>query len=210
MLLDVAPDGASALPFALQQPSQSTPPAASPDSSAQPKPQSGTDAAAPGTPPKTDSSKPPASKKHKKKKDISPTTPVAPAPEGTASQEQPSQDAQKNRPATDPAEKAPDAAPKKKVVSHGGTDEPTVQISASMTEEQAAKSRAAITTLLNQTDDNLQKLSTRQLSADEKDTVDQIRKFEEQSKAADQQGDLPRAQSLANKAKLLSDALLNP
>jgi hypothetical protein len=113
-------------------------------------------------------------------------------------------------PAKDSAAAADDQAPKKKVVTHGGTDQPTTQLSASMTEEQAAKSRASTASLLSQTDSNLQKLSGRQLSAEEQETVDQIRKFEEQSKTADQQGDLPRAASLANKAKLLSDALIKP
>jgi cytoskeletal protein RodZ len=105
---------------------------------------------------------------------------------------------------------APDQSPKKKVVSRGGTDEPTTQISPSMTEEQAANSRATTTNLITQTDENLSKLSARQLSADEQETVDQIRKFVEQSKVADHEGDLPRAASLANKAKLLSDALVKP
>ena len=64
--------------------------------------------------------------------------------------------------------------------------------------------------LISQTDINLQKLSTRQLSSEEQETVAQIRKFVEQSKTADQDGDLPRAASLANKAKLLSEALIKP
>lgn len=105
---------------------------------------------------------------------------------------------------------ADSASPKKKVVTRGGTDEPTTQISPSMTEEQVAKTRASTSSLITQTDENLVKLSTRQLTADEQETVDQIRKFVEQSKAADHEGDLPRAASLANKAKLLSDALLKP
>jgi len=103
-----------------------------------------------------------------------------------------------------------DQSPKKKVVSRGGTDEPTTQISPSMTEEQAAKSRSATSTLITQTDENLAKLSARQLNANEQETVDQIRKFVEQSKLAENEGDLPRAASLANKAKLLSDALVKP
>jgi len=79
-----------------------------------------------------------------------------------------------------------------------------------MTEEQAAKSRSATSTLITQTDENLAKLSARQLNANEQETVDQIRKFVEQSKLAENEGDLPRAASLANKAKLLSDALVKP
>jgi hypothetical protein len=110
----------------------------------------------------------------------------------------------------DPQSTAGDATSKKKVVARGGTDEPTTQISPSMTEEQAAKTRTSINNLIAQTDENLTKLSARSLTAEEQETVDQIRKFVEQSKEADDDGDLPRAASLANKAKLLSDALVKP
>jgi hypothetical protein len=98
--------------------------------------------------------------------------------------------------------------PKKKVVSRGGTDEPTAQISPSMTEEQITKTRASTAKLLSQTEINLQKLSARKLSKDEQETVDQIRKFVEQSRQADREDDVQSAASLANKAKLLSDALV--
>lgn len=118
--------------------------------------------------------------------------------------------AKKKTPKDHPTNTAATEKSKKKVVKHGGTDEPTTQIAPSMTEQQAAKTRSNTAVLLNETESNLQKLSGRSLSADQKETADQVRQFVEQSRAADQSGDLQRAASLANKAKLLSDALVQP
>jgi len=64
--------------------------------------------------------------------------------------------------------------------------------------------------LLATTDASLQKLSGRQLTQDEQETVGQIRKFMQQVKEADKEGDLQRAYKLAVKAHLLSDALTKP
>lgn len=64
--------------------------------------------------------------------------------------------------------------------------------------------------LLATTDASLQKLSGRQLTQDEQETVSQIRKFMQQVKEADKEGDLQRAYKLAVKAHLLSDALTKP
>lgn len=76
-----------------------------------------------------------------------------------------------------------------------------------MTDEQSAKTKEANADLLNQATANLQKVSGRSLTPEQQETADQIRKFVEQSKAADKEGDLQRAGTLANKAKLLSDSL---
>jgi len=76
-----------------------------------------------------------------------------------------------------------------------------------MTDEQTAKTRAANTDLLAQAGANLQKVNGRTLTAEQEETAEQVRKFVEQSKAADQEGDLQRAGTLATKAKLLSDSL---
>jgi hypothetical protein len=100
----------------------------------------------------------------------------------------------------------PSAPPPKKVVPHGSTED-TITNGASDTDEQSAKTRAANTDLLNQATANLEKVSGRSLTAEQKETADQIRKFVDQSKAANQEGDLQRAGTLANKAKLLSDSL---
>ena len=76
-----------------------------------------------------------------------------------------------------------------------------------MTDEQSARTKEANADLLNQATANLQKVSGRPLTTEQQETANQIRKFVEQSKGADQEGDLQRAGTLANKAKLLSDSL---
>jgi hypothetical protein len=76
-----------------------------------------------------------------------------------------------------------------------------------MTDEQSAKTKDANADLLNQATANLQKVSSRSLTPEQQETADQIRKFVEQSRTADKEGDLQRAGTLANKAKLLSDSL---
>ncbi|HST09174.1 MAG TPA: hypothetical protein VLL05_02260 [Terriglobales bacterium] len=106
--------------------------------------------------------------------------------------------------------KAADDEPQKRVIHRGGTVEPTTQLTSGTTEEQAAKQRQSTNQLLATTDASLQKLSGRQLTKDEQDTVAQIRRFMQQAKAADTTGDLQRAYKLAVKARLLSDALVKP
>jgi hypothetical protein len=100
--------------------------------------------------------------------------------------------------------------PQKRVVHRGSTAEPTAKLAPSITEEQAARQRDTTNKLLASTNASLQKLSGRQLTNDEQETVVQIRKFMEQVKAADSAGDLQRAYKLAVKAHLLSDALAKP
>jgi outer membrane biosynthesis protein TonB len=100
--------------------------------------------------------------------------------------------------------------PQKRVVHRGGTVEPITQLAPGLTDEQAAKQRQNTNQLLASTDAALQKLSGRQLTKDEQDTVLQIRHFMQQAKTADATGDLPRAYKLAVKARLLSDALAKP
>ncbi len=114
----------------------------------------------------------------------------------------------KRKAARKSAATGPDA--QKKVVHRGGTTEPTTQLAPQITDEQAAKQRQNTNDLLASTDASLQKLSGRQLTQDEQDTVTQIRKFMEQVKEADKSGDLQRAYKLAVKAHLLTDALVKP
>jgi hypothetical protein len=106
--------------------------------------------------------------------------------------------------------KTPGEEPQKKVIHRGSTVEPTTQLSPGITEEQAARQRENTNKLLASTDASLQKLSGRQLTRDEQDTVAQIRRFMQQVKTADAAGDLQRAYKLAVKARLLSDALAKP
>ncbi len=103
---------------------------------------------------------------------------------------------------------APNAPPGKKVVRNGGTADPVVQLAPGMSAEQASSQRQSTTQLLGTTDANLKEISTRQLSTSQQDSVSQIRKYMEQAKAAEADGDVQRAHNLASKALLLSDDLV--
>jgi hypothetical protein len=100
--------------------------------------------------------------------------------------------------------------PRITVVRKGGTGDTTAQLAPAMNEAEASRQREATKQLLTSTDVNLQKLSGRQLSKDEQDTVAQIREFMQQAKTADSKGDLERATKLASKAHLLSEAIAKP
>jgi len=98
----------------------------------------------------------------------------------------------------------------KTVVREGSTSEPATRLAPGMTAEQAARQRETTNQLLSATDSALQKLSGRPLNTEEQNTVAQIRKFMQQAKAADSEGDLELSYKLALKAHLLSDALNKP
>jgi hypothetical protein len=98
--------------------------------------------------------------------------------------------------------------PQKKIVKDGGTSEPAVQL-----KSDAQNSPEQVSTteqLRTATEDNLKKIAGRQLSASEQQTIDQIKLFMDQSKAAIAEGDSERGHNLAIKARLLSDELVNP
>ena len=163
---------------------------------------------------KPDTSQPPNSEI--KPQDNTQTPPPPPVTPGTVPNEptQPTKQKKsgsKKRPSKNHHNTAtPEQELPKKVVRRGSTAEPNAQLTPSITEEQAARQRENTNNLLASTDASLQKLSGRQLTKDEQETVDQIRKFMEQVKEADKEGDLQRAYKLALKAHLLSDALTKP
>ncbi len=64
--------------------------------------------------------------------------------------------------------------------------------------------------MLGATEQNLKKIAEMQLSEDQQGMVTQIRQFMEQSKTAVAAGDTERARTLAWKAQLLSEELVNP
>ncbi len=97
--------------------------------------------------------------------------------------------------------------PGKVVVRNGGTSDAAISLSPGGTEEQEVHSRENTTQLLATTDQNLKRVATRQLTASEQNTVDQIRSYVRQAKTAADAGDLARAHTLAFKAHLLSDDL---
>jgi hypothetical protein len=96
----------------------------------------------------------------------------------------------------------------RRVVRHGSTGEPTAQLAPGMTPEQALHHRQATEQLLSSTEGNLLQLAKRNLNQGQQDTVSQIRNYMAGSRSALQDGDLPRARTLASKAHLLVDDLL--
>jgi hypothetical protein len=63
---------------------------------------------------------------------------------------------------------------------------------------------------LQSADENLKKLAGRQLDSNQQKMVTQVHQFIDQSKTASDDGDMERARTLAWKAQLLSDELVNP
>jgi hypothetical protein len=105
---------------------------------------------------------------------------------------------------------AKDCPPPKIVVRRGGTEEPAIQLAGGPTADQAADKRNAVNQLLEVTGENLKKTAAMQLSSAQQDTITQTRQFVEQSKTAMANGDFERARTLAWKAQLLSEDLVNP
>jgi hypothetical protein len=96
------------------------------------------------------------------------------------------------------------------VVRQGGTSQPSIQLAGAPAGVQATQAKDNATQMLDSTEENLKKLSGRQLSESEQDSVAQIRQFMDQSKAAVAGGDNERARTLAWKAETLSEDLVNP
>jgi hypothetical protein len=95
-------------------------------------------------------------------------------------------------------------APAKTVVRHGSTNDAAVDLSPSGTEHRAPQTLQSTNQLLATSDANLKKLTGRQLSSGQQDTVNQIKSYMEQAKKAADSGDVQRAYNLAFKANLLS------
>jgi hypothetical protein len=77
-----------------------------------------------------------------------------------------------------------------------------------MTPQQAAQQRQTTEDLLTSTEANLQKLSGRNLDQNQQATIDQVRDFMKQARAANEASDFTRARNLAFKAQLLSEDLI--
>jgi|SRR5580692_2470258 hypothetical protein len=100
----------------------------------------------------------------------------------------------------------PPGGPAKTVVRNGGEADPAVDLSPAPSAEQASR-LGGYNQLIAATDANLQKISGRQLTTSQEDTVKQIKSYMEQAKGAAQDGDGQRAYNLAVKANLLSAEL---
>ena len=106
-----------------------------------------------------------------------------------------------------PAETAAEKQPAKTVVTEGGTQPATPQLSASMPHDKAIHQKLNTNQLLEAADYNLKSI-TRTLSADEQAMVQHIRSYMQQARDASKDGDTERAYNLALKAHLLSDELI--
>jgi hypothetical protein len=107
-----------------------------------------------------------------------------------------------------PPEAAKDCPPVKVVVRNGGTSERALHLSGANDDAHDPHRGQSTDQLLQSTGRNLQQLSSRQLAPAEKEMVDQILRYSEQSRAAVAAGDVELGHNFALKAHLLSDELL--
>jgi hypothetical protein len=105
------------------------------------------------------------------------------------------------------AASVPNGVPHKIVVREGGASEPAAQIAPGMTPAEATRQRHNAEQLLGSTDDKLKRLTGRTLDAKQQETVGQIRNYMEGVRSALKEGDVRRANTLAQKAHLLSEDL---
>jgi hypothetical protein len=197
-------DSSANAPVAQEQTAQHpTPPETAKSSSAQP-----TSPQVPASNPKASAAK----KVRSKKKEDPPAAACDPAPANSNAQgsnpatASPQPGGAQSSPATTPPKNCP---PEKTIVRQGGITEQSIQLAGGSAGDQAQK-REAANQMIVATEQNLYRLTGRQLSNAERDSVIQIRQFVEQSRTALAAGNLERAQTLAWKAKLLSQDLLDP
>lgn len=176
-------------------PQQTPPPATKPSAAgSQPNPNQGT-------------ARPKSTHPRKKKAspDCSGSVPAAtPAATSTPDSSSPSKtDAARSASPNNPC------APKKVIVRQGGISEPSIQL-VGPSGGPSSTDRDAVNQTLDSTESNLKQLAGRALTTQQQDTVTQIRQYMDQSKAAISNGELERARTLAWKAHLLSEDLVNP
>jgi len=98
--------------------------------------------------------------------------------------------------------------PRKIMVREGGASEPAAQIAPDMTPAEAASQRQNAERLLGSSGDQLKVLAARTLDVQQQEPVGQIRNYMVGARSALQEGDLWRANTLAQKAHLLADDLV--
>jgi hypothetical protein len=106
------------------------------------------------------------------------------------------------------ATSVPGGTARKIVVREGGASEPAAQIAPGMTPAEATRQRQNAEQLLGATDDKLKRLAGRTLDAKQQETMGQIRNYMEGARSALKEGDVRRANTLAQKAHLLSEDLV--
>jgi hypothetical protein len=144
-------------------------------------------------------------------------TPPAKQPPPAGQEESPQDQAAKNGsanpgvtkgPARKHASKPAPAGPRRVVVRKGGADEPTVQLSPGLTQEQAEHQRKRTEQLLDAAENDLRQFAGRTINQKQQDTITQIRNYMAGARSALKDGDPQRARTLAFKARLLSDDLV--
>jgi len=95
----------------------------------------------------------------------------------------------------------------KVVVRNGGAKEGSAQLAPATSPAQAQHQRASTANLLAATDANLKRVAGRHLTPAQQSMVEEIHTYMRQAKAAAASADTNRAQTLAHKARLLSDEL---
>ena len=198
------PDSAASTPTPAQQaPSTKAKPEATKPSSAQPTTQ-------------TPVNKPTEStaKKVRQKKKVAPATSCDPAPTngsspgpGPSPESHQAASAQTSSPTASEAQK--NCPPAKTVVRQGGIAEQGIQLAGGSPGGDTKQKSQSTNQMLLETEENLKKIGSNQTS-DQQSLVSQIRQFMTQSKSALAAADYERAHTLAWKAKVLSDDLVNP
>ncbi len=138
------------------------------------------------------------------------TTPIGrlKAPESVAKKKLPAGSATGTRKRRKRAVPAPDGAPRKVVIREGGASEPAAQIAPGITPAEATRQRQNAEQLLGSADDQLKQLAGRTLDARQQETEGQIRNYMEGARSALKEGDVRRANTLAEKAHLLAEDLV--
>jgi len=203
---DQAPPDASA-PQA-QSPQATTPAAEQPQSSAPPAAQE-PQPAPNENPPPTSQATPPATKPRSEAHTPAASAKSSPAgKKPTAKKKGKKQAKEESQPVGHPsAPSDPGGQTGKVVVRNGGATDGLIQLSPGGNQEQEIHNRENTAQLLATTDENLKRISGRQLTSSEQSTLDQIQTFMRQARSASDAGDLARAHTLAFKAHLLSDDL---
>jgi hypothetical protein len=116
--------------------------------------------------------------------------------------------ASKSRKLRQPPASTSPGTPKKIVVREGGANEPAEQIVPGMTPAETTRQRHNAESWLISTDAQLKQLANRKLNPQQQETVAQIHNYRDGARQSLEEGDVQRASTLAEKAHLLADDLL--
>lgn len=151
-----------------------------------------------------------AAKKTRHQKNVPSTPACDPAPNATASGSGSETSSSQPSGAQAPSTPQKNCPPSKTVVRQGGITEQSIQLAGGSTGGDATQKRQSTDQMLRETEENLKKAAGIELSAEQQNSVSQIRQFVKQSKDSLVAADFERAHTLAWKAKVLSDDLVNP